>query len=129
MRHRDRLGRLAVDRLADGPDRLGEAADIVPVRHIARLEMHLGDAAIVAHDEAVEDLGEIAALLLAEAADDAEVDGDDVASAIDEEVAGMHVGMEEAVAQRVAQERLDKHLREMRQVVARPPAGLRDRTS
>ena len=43
-RHRDRFGRLAVDRLADGADRLREGAHVVGARHVARLEMHLGDA-------------------------------------------------------------------------------------
>ena len=43
--HGDGFGRLAVDRLADGADRLGEGRDVVMARHVAGLEMHLGDAA------------------------------------------------------------------------------------
>ena len=70
--------------------------------------MHLGDAQVVARDEAVEDFSEEPALLLAEPAGDAEINGDDGAVGLHEKVAGMHVGMEEAVAQRVAQEGLDE---------------------
>ena len=69
--------------------------------------MHLGGALIVAGDEAVEDFGEEAPLLRPEPAHDAEVDGDQPAVVVDEQIAGMHVGVEEAVAQRVAQEGLD----------------------
>jgi hypothetical protein len=71
--------RLAVDRLADGADRLGEIVDGMVRRHIAGLEMHLGDAAIVAGDEAEQDLGEEAPLLRAEPAHDAEIDRDEPA--------------------------------------------------
>ena len=106
--HRDGLGRLAVDRLADGADGLREGGDIVRARHVAGLEMHFGDAQVVARDEAVEDFGEEAPLLLAEPAGDAEIDRDDRAVGLDEQIARMHVGMEEAVAQRVAQEGLDE---------------------
>ena len=88
-----------------------KAATSCVARHIAGLEMHLGDAAVVAGDEAVEDFGEEAAFLLAEPSRDAEVDGNDGAVGLDEQVARMHVGMEEAVAQRVAQERLDQRWR------------------
>ena len=43
--------------------------------HVAGLEMHLGDAAIVARDEAEQDFGEEAPLLRPEPAHDAEIDG------------------------------------------------------
>ena len=127
--HRDGFGRLAVDRLADGADRLGEGRDIVLARHIAGLEMHLGDAQIVAGDEAVEDFGEEAALLLAEPPGDAEIDGDDGAVRLDEQIARMHVGMEEAVAQRMAQERLDQVGGDRLAGRGRRRAGLRHRSS
>ncbi len=52
-RHRDFLRGAIVDRLADGADRLREIVDRVMRRHIAGLEMHFGDAVIVAGDEAV----------------------------------------------------------------------------
>ncbi len=95
-----------------------KAATLCVRRHVAGLEMHLGDAKIVAGDEAVEDFREEAALLLAEPPGDAEIDGDDGAVRLDEQVAGMHVGVEEAVAQRVAQERLDEVGGDRLQVVA-----------
>ena len=75
---------------------------------------------IVAGDEAVEDLGEEAPLLRREPAHDAEIDRDDAAVGVDEQVARMHVGMEEAVAQRMAQEGLHQRAAERRQV---EPAG------
>ena len=80
--------------------------------------MHFGDAPVVARDEAVEDLGEKAPFLLAEAAGNAEVDGNDAAAGFHEEIAGMHVGVEETVAQRVAQERLDQRRGDRLEVVA-----------
>ena len=52
LRHRDFFGGAIVDRLADGADRLREILDRMMGRHIAGLEMHFGDAAIVAGDEA-----------------------------------------------------------------------------
>ena len=55
----------------------------------------------------MQDLGEEQALLRAKSAHDAEIDRDQVAVGIDEQIAGMHVGMEEAVAHGVAQEALD----------------------
>ncbi len=114
-RHRDLVGGARVDRLADGADRLRKILDAVHVRHVARLEMHLGDALIVARDEAVEDLGEEAPLLEPEAAHDPEIDRDEAPLAIDEQVALMHVGVKQAVAHRVAQEALDDDGAELRQ--------------
>ena len=96
-----------VDRLADGADRLREVLDRMMRRHVAGLEMHLGGALVIPGDEAVEDLGEEAALLRPEPAHDAEVDEGELAVGVDEQVSRMHVGVEEAVAQRVAQEGLD----------------------
>ena len=53
-----------------------------------------------------------------EPAHDAEIDGDDVAVIVDEQVPLMHVGVEEAVAERMAEERLHQPPRQLRQVVA-----------
>ena len=78
--------------------------------------MHLGDAVIVAVDEAVQNLGKKQAFLDAQPAHDAEVDGDQPAAVVDEQISRMHVGVKEAVAQRVAQECLDQHAAEFRQV-------------
>src|SRR5438874_19895 len=73
----------------------------------AGLEMHFRGALIVAGDEAVEDFGEEAAFLLPEPSHDAEVDRNEPALVVDEQVAGMHVGVKEAVTQRMAQKGLD----------------------
>ena len=106
-RHRDLVGAPVVDRLADGPDRLREILDRVAGRNVARLEMHRGDAPVVAADEAEQDLGQEPAFLQAEPAHDAGIDRDEPALGIDHQVSRMHVGVEEAVADRLAQERLD----------------------
>jgi hypothetical protein len=87
-------------------------------RHVARLEVHLGNAPVVAPDEAPQDLGQEAPLLDAQPAHDAVVHGDQVVVAVDEQVALVHVGMEEAVAHGVAQERLDDRVAEPVQVEA-----------
>ena len=54
----------------------------------------------------------------AEPAHDAEIDRDEAALGVDEEVPGMHVGVEEAVPDRVAQEGLDDRAAERGPVVA-----------
>ena len=118
LRHRDVFGGAVVDRLADGADRLREALDRMMPRHIAGLEMHLRRAVIVAGDEAEQDLGEEPPFLRAEPSHDAEVDRHQPAVVVDEQVAGMHVGVKEAVAQRVAQEGLDHRAAERRQIEA-----------
>src|SRR4029079_3734296 len=76
-----------VDRFADGADRLGECLDRMLWGDIAGVEMHLRRPMITARDEAVEDLTEKAALLGAEPAHDAEVDGDQLAVVVDEQIA------------------------------------------
>ena len=96
--HRDVFGGAVVDRLADGADRLRETLHRMVARHVAGVEMDLRGALIVARDEAEQDFGEEAALLRAEPAHDAEVDRDQPAVGVDEQIAGMHVGVEEAVA-------------------------------
>jgi hypothetical protein len=67
---------------------------------------------VVAANEAVENLGKEPAFLRPDAAHDAEIHGDKAALAVDEEVSLMHVGMEKAVAQCVAQEGLHHNRRE-----------------
>ena len=98
LRHRDFFGGAVVNWLADRANGLREILHRVMARHIAGLEMHFGDAAIVAGDEAQENFGQKAPLLLAEPAHNAEIDGDEAAGIVEEQVAGMHVGMKEAVA-------------------------------
>src|SRR5450759_2115847 len=77
------------------------------VRHIAGVEMHLRGAHIIAGDEAEQDFGQEAPLLRPQPSHDAEVDRDQPAFVVDEQVARMHVGVKEAVAQGMAQEALD----------------------
>ena len=75
--------------------------------------MPLGDHQVVAGDEAIEDVGEEAALGPGDAAHDAEIDRDDIAGpGVGEEIARMHVGVEEAVADGVAQETLEELARQ-----------------
>ena len=80
--------------------------------------MHLRRAVIIARDEAEQNLGEEAPLLRPEPPHDAEVDGDQPAVVVDEQIARMHVGVKKAVAQSVAQETLDHLAAERRQVEA-----------
>ena len=119
LRHRDLVGAPVVDRLADGADRLREILDRMMRRHVAGLEMHLRDAQVIAADEAEQNLGEEPPLLHAEAAHDAEIDRHEPALIVHEQVAGMHVGVKEAVADGVAQEGLDDRAPERRPVEAR----------
>jgi hypothetical protein len=51
-----------------------------------------------------------------ETADDAEIDGNQLSGAVDEQVSLVHVGMEEAVADRVAEEALDDRVAQLHQV-------------
>ena len=101
-----------MDRLADRADRLRKFLDAVAGGHIARLEMHLGHAAVITRDEAQQNFGQKTPLFQAHPAHDAEIDGAEAALRIDEQIARMHIGMEKPVAQRVAQEGLDHHLSE-----------------
>ena len=78
--------------------------------------MHFGDAAVVARDEAQQNLREETPLLQPEPAHDAEIDRHQPAGIVEEQIAGMHVGMEEAVAQRMAQKALDHLAPEIGQV-------------
>ena len=94
---------------------------------VARLEMDLRDALVVAADEAEQDLGEEPALLAPEPAHDAEIDGDDAAILVDEEISLMHVGVEKPVAQRVAQEGLDQGPAPAPAGRSPAPRGARDR--
>ena len=87
-------------------------------RHVARIEMDLGDARVVARDEPVQDLCEETPLFHAETAHDAEIDRDDTAFGIHEKISLVHVGVEIAVAQRMPQEALHQVRPESFQIVA-----------
>ena len=86
--------------------------------HVAGLEMDGGGAVVVARDEPVQDLGQEAPLLGAQPAHDAEVDGNDAAFLVDQQVALVHVGVKEAIAHGVAQERLQRGEAQFPQIVA-----------
>ena len=72
--------------VVDGAHGLGKDRDRVMRRHVAGIEVDLSGEIIVAGDQAMEDLGEEAALLHAEASHDSEVDRNDAPLIVDEEV-------------------------------------------
>ncbi len=117
--HGNGLCRLAVDRLANGADGLREACHIMRMRNVACLEMHFGHTQIITRDEAIENFGQKAPLLLVEPPGDAKVHCDDEPLRIHEQIARMHIGMEEAVAQRMAQEGLDQRFGKLAKVETR----------
>jgi hypothetical protein len=129
LRHGNLRSPAVHDRLADCAQGLGEQArpNAGAARSLPR--MHFGHAPVVPRDEAVQDLGEEAPLLQPEAPHDAEIDGDDAALIVDEQIAGMHVAVEEAVAHGVAQEGLHQSATDRLQIVDLARAKPRDRRS
>ena len=107
FRHGNLVGRALVDRLANGADGLGEIIDRMAGGDVTRFEMDFGDAAVIAGDEAEQNFREETALLEAQTAHYAEIDGAEAAIFVDEQIAGVHIGVEKAVAQGLAQEGLD----------------------
>src|SRR5205823_13598013 len=87
-------------------------------RYVAGTELHFGHGAIVAAQETDQELGEIAARVLVDPAHDAEIDRHDVAGTVDEGVAAMHVGMEEAVAEYLIEKGLGAFLHDDVGIVA-----------
>src|SRR5215475_13908617 len=77
-------------------------------RHIASLEMHFRGPEIVAGDEAEQYLGEESSFSRAQSSHDAKVDRYQASVGVDEQIAGVHVGMKKAITKRVAQEGLDQ---------------------
>ena len=69
--------------------------------------MDLAHTKIVARDEAVKDLGKEHAFLWTQPPDNTEVHRHEIARSVDEQVALVHVRMEKAIADRVAQKALD----------------------
>src|SRR4030095_4656757 len=86
--------------------------------HVARIEMDLRRAVVVARDETKQNFGEEASFLRPEATHNAEIDRDQPPAVVDEQIAGVHVGMKEAVAQCVAQEALNHLASKLRQIEA-----------
>ena len=79
--------------------------------------MHLRHTLVVAPDEPEEDFGIDPAGVFVDVAHDAEVVRDDIAVGRDLEIALMHVGVEVAVAQGVAEKELQHPLRQRGTVV------------
>ena len=105
----------------DRAQRLGEGVRVAVARHVARLEVHLRHPLVVAVQEADQDLGVDPAGIGVDPPHDAEVERDQRPVRPELQVALVHVGVEEAVAQRVGQEGLDDPLRQPHQVGAARP--------
>jgi len=120
----DVLQRLLEDRLADGADCRLELVDLGFRRHPARIDMQLGDLAVVALEEGHQVARQVVLILGRQAADDAEVHRDVLRAprlmAADEDVAGVHVGMEEAVAKHLGEEDLHAALGELAHIGVLP---------
>src|SRR5690606_12564530 len=115
--HRDFGCGAPVDRLADGSERLGEHRGRMMGRHVARPKVNVRRALVIAIDEAVQNFGEEPALLHAKPAHDAEIDRDDTATLVHEQVALMHVRVKQAVAHGVAKKRPQHDLPEPAEIV------------
>ena len=111
-RHGDAGGIHAKDRLAHGAQRAGEFIHVAIGWHIARLEMHLGHAPVIAPDEAIKDLCIDAPGVFIDMAHDSKIIGDDVAIGRHLQVPLMHVGVEESVAQGMVEKELQNPLAE-----------------
>ena len=96
--------RLATHRLAHGAQRGRELIHRVIARHILRLEMDLGDAAVIARGQAIEDLGEPEPRAPINPAHDAKIDRGNRAVRLHEEVALVHIGVKIPMADRLGQE-------------------------
>src|SRR5581483_2098577 len=111
LAERDVLERLVEDRLAHDADLRLELVDARVRRHPSGLEMRRRDAVVIATEEGQKILREVALVARGERADDAEVERDVLAEVRrihrDEDVAGVHVGMEEPVAEHLGEEKLD----------------------
>ena len=89
--------------------------------------MDLGDAAVIAGDEAVEDFGEPHPRAPVDPAHDAEIDGGDTTVRQREQIPVVKVGVEEAVHHRLPQEGADQGRRQSIADHARPRSAPRDR--
>ncbi len=87
-------------------------------RDVLRLEMDLRDPAVIAGEEAVEDLGEPDSSLAVDPAHDAKVDRGEAAIGQGEEITLVKIGMEEAVDHRLPEEDPDQRSGERLHVMA-----------
>ena len=113
LAERDLLQRLVEDRFAHRADRRFELIDGGVLGRPAGFDVGLGDAAIVAAEEREEVLREVVLVEIAQRADDAEVERDVAAVRTDQDVARVHVGVEEAVAEHLREEDLDAGARDV----------------
>ncbi len=106
----DVFQRLLEDGLAHGTDRRLELVDLGFRRHPARIDVQLRHLAVVALEEGHQVARQVILVFRCEAADDAEVHCDVLRVprllGADEDVAGVHVCMEEAVAEDLGEENL-----------------------
>ena len=102
VRHRHCARGPSEDGLAYGAQGLREVVARVRRRHKAHRKVDVGDAPVIAHEEAMQGLRHEAAHGGIEPARDAIVDRDQHALGIHEQIARMHVGVEEAAVERLA---------------------------
>src|SRR5688572_4378476 len=111
------LERLVEDGLADGAYRGLELVDAGAGGYPAALEVQHGDAPVVALEEGEEIAGEVELVARVERADDAEVYGRVAwalrVAGVDEDVPGVHVGVEEVVPEHLREEDLNAVLGEL----------------
>ena len=73
-------------------------------RHPTRFDVGSGDAVVVAVEKGEEVDGKIAFVVIGQRADDAEIEGDVAVVGGDQNVAGVHIRMEKAVAEYLREE-------------------------
>ena len=104
----------AEDGFGDFADGGFEVGDAGIARDPAGFDVQFGDAAVVAVEEGEEVFGEVVLVFGGERAHDAEVDGAVArrfgVSGVHEDVAGVHVGVEEAVAEDLGEKDFDAAL-------------------
>ena len=99
----DITGGAAEDRLADGTQGLGKRLDRVLRRHESEFVVQLRHLAIIALQKARQRAGHEAAHAGVQPPHNAEIHRYQPTLRVDKQIAGMHVGMEEAVAQRLCE--------------------------
>ena len=111
--------RFSAHRLADRAQRRREFLDAMIVGDILRLEMDFGHAAVIACGQPIEDLGEPVARLPVDPPHDTEIDRRDRPVGLHEQIALVHVGVEEPLGDRLPQKGVDQIGRQLFHVVAR----------
>ena len=88
-----------------------------------------GNALVVATEEGKEILREVIFVGISQCADDAEIEGDIATVRGDEDVAGVHVGMEKTIAENLGEKDFDAGSRQFGEIdaIGAQPVDLRDR--